>query len=521
MIEFLPPRDGAFGDFDAPDFVGFDGDATDDFGDEPPRSRWLTALAVIGVTGLLAGGVIAAAPWDGDQTATPTTSTTPPTTTPPLTTSPRVTTTTEPSLPPGVSANIPGMLATDPAPYVLVFAESIDDGNKYDVLGSLDPIEVWMSPDASRSAGRWVVIDSRETSSDVQALRRDATRVDAGTRPALLIARPDGVVEIEVPVSDGVPFSVSGFGLTLPELIRIASTVRIDARGIDHGDLLAAGGPFDGLQQRVAEDVAWNPGGFSNSTPDAISAYVDESGSKWIQVSVDAPDSRTQLLDELIGLTPVQKSTLSLRGLSGMFSLSERFDSVKVVRSDVNVGISFITFGLPDRRIVTVAGQIDVDELLSFAAQLELAEPGDWRDAVIEASEAGGVGTQGSPPTIIGESALGEWQAQIYGSVGSWWVAINGRALSMGELFAPETGPRLTSYRSIDKTFILVTNTWPNEGRRVLIVQAGQGAALALVQIQDSPLYALVAELDATLPYTVQWLDADGGPVPGPELATP
>ena len=35
MIEFLPPRDGAFGDRDAADFVGLDGFDDDDFDDEP------------------------------------------------------------------------------------------------------------------------------------------------------------------------------------------------------------------------------------------------------------------------------------------------------------------------------------------------------------------------------------------------------------------------------------------------------------------------------------------------------
>ncbi len=42
MIEFLPPRDHAFGDADAADFVGLDDtDDTDDttFDDEPPQSR--------------------------------------------------------------------------------------------------------------------------------------------------------------------------------------------------------------------------------------------------------------------------------------------------------------------------------------------------------------------------------------------------------------------------------------------------------------------------------------------------
>lgn len=519
MIEFLPPRDGVFGEAEVADFVGFDGDASEAFEDEPPRSRWLTALAVVGVTGLIAGGVIAAAPWDGEDVATPPTTTVPPTV--PPTTAPLPTTTTEPGLPPGVSADVPGMLPIGPTSFVLVFAESISDANKYEVLGSLDPIEVWMSSDASRNAGRWIVIDSRETSSDVQSLRRDATRVEAGIRPALLVARPDGVIEIEVPVSDGVPFSISGFGVGLPELIRVASTVRVDARGIDHGDLLAPGGPFDGLDRRVAEDVAWSPGGFSNSTPDAISAFVDGTGGEWIQVSVDAPDPTTQLLDELTGMTPVDPATLSLPGLEGLYSLSGRFDSVKVVRSDVVVGIGFVTFALRDGRVVTVAGQIESDELLAFAAKLELAEPDGWTDAVIEASDAG-VNQQGSPPVNIGESALGEWQAQIYGSSSALWVAINGRYISMGETLDPEIGPHLTVYRSIDKALIFITNTWPNVGRRVVITQPGlEPQDLPLVQIPDSPLSALVVELDATLPYTVQWLDADGVLVPGPEVATP
>ena len=521
MIEFLSPRDGAFGESDTPDFVGFDGDATDDFGDEPQRSRWLTALAVIGVTGLLAGGVIAAAPWDNDPAATPTTTTTP-TTTPPPTTAPRTTTTTEPGLPPGVSADIPGMLPAGPTPYVLSWAQSIARQFEGNTFG--DPIEVWMSPDASRGTGRWIIVDATVNDGGYQRLRRNAVRVDAGTRPAQFIEHPDGVVEIEVrpPAVDGGLFSVFGFGLGLPELIRVASTVRVDASEIDMGDLLAPGGPFDGLGQRAADDIAWIPGGFSNSAADAISQFADESGTGiWIQVSVDSADPTTQLLDELIGLTRVQPSTLSLRGLAGLYSLSERFDSVAVARSDVVVGLKVVRFALTDGRIVTVIGQVDIDELLAFAGQLELATLQEWEAAIIDTFDSGNF-PQGGPQVDVkvGGPPLSDWQAYVYASLASVQLNISGPNFYVSESLDQALGPRLTVYRSIDRAFLVVTNTWPDPGRRVVITQPGlEPNEVPLVPVDDTALHALVVELDASLPYDVFWLDRWGAPAPGPAQA--
>lgn len=73
MIEFVTPRDGAFGASDLADFVGFDGEQAAEFGDEPPRSKWLVAMAGVVVTGLIGVGIIAAAPWGSTPDAAPTT----------------------------------------------------------------------------------------------------------------------------------------------------------------------------------------------------------------------------------------------------------------------------------------------------------------------------------------------------------------------------------------------------------------------------------------------------------------
>ena len=76
LIEFLPPDERAFGPVDGAGgagevFVGFDDDAWGDPDDDEPSSRWLPVLAGIAVVGLLAGGVVAAAPWSGDPDAAP------------------------------------------------------------------------------------------------------------------------------------------------------------------------------------------------------------------------------------------------------------------------------------------------------------------------------------------------------------------------------------------------------------------------------------------------------------------
>ncbi len=422
------------------------------------------------------------------------------------------------------------MLPAGPTSYVLGWAQSFVDQFEADTFG--DPIEVWMSPDASRGTGRWIVIDALETGLN-ELLRRDAVRVDAVARPALVIEHPDGVVEIEVepPTGDGGPFSISGFGVGLPELIRIASTIRIGARAIDApqidapeidmGDLLAPGGPFDGLELRASDDVAWTPGGFSNSTPEAMSGFTDESGSAWIQVSVDPADPMTQLLDELIGLSPVDPSTLSLPGLTGLFALSERFDSVTVARSDTIDGLKVVGFALPDGRIVRAIGQVDIDDLLAFAGQLELATSEEWKSAIIDTLD-GGDGLQVGPQldVQVGESPLGDWQAQVYGSWDSLQLNIFGQSFYVSESLEQQLGPRLTIYRSIDRALLVVTNTWPNQGRRVVITQPGlDPQEVPLVPVGDTALHALVVELDASLPYEVQWLDRWGAPVPGPAQA--
>lgn len=510
MIEFLPPREGAFGSAEEVDFVGFDGDGDVGFDDEPPRSRWLTVLAVVGVTGLLAGGVIAAAPWDGEEVATP------PTTVPaPTTTVPRATTTVapEPTLPSGYDTNPPGMLLAGPSSFQLASARS-----NQGYLSGGDPLEVWMSPDAARANGRWVVIDSREQMGDFQTLREGAVRIDVGGRRALMSVASDGVVEVTLPPTDGVEFAITTFGLELTEIARIAGTVTIDARGIDHGDLLDPGGPFDGLERRAAENIEWYPWVGMVGMPDAWSSFVDAAAGEWVQVTVDQPTPTERLLADLVAAVPVDVAALDPDELAGLAALTDRVadpSTIVVATDSRETAYSVVRFELPDGQLVTVSSPTDLTDALGLSVLLELAEPDAWREASIETMNGPGVEIESGPPTDIGDGGLGmdRWTAQI----DQTWFSIGGPDYYYSSPFEPVSGPTVTAYRSLEQAFLLVTNTWPNDGLRVVVAQPGLEAQEAdLRQVGDTPVYAAALQIDGDLAVAISWFDLDGVPVEGP-----
>lgn len=511
MIEFLPPRDGAFGSGEEVDFVGFDGDGEIGFDDEPPRSRWLTALAVVGVTALLAGGVIAAAPWDGGEVATP------PTTVPvPTTTTPRPTTTVapEPTLPPGFETDPPGMLLTAPSRFQLGGAQS---NQGFGSPGG-DPVEVWMSPDAARSTGRWVVIDSREQMGDYENFGEGAVRIDAGGRPALMSVASDGVVEVEVTPTDGVGFAITTFGLDLPEITRIAATLTIDASGIAHGDLLDPGGPFDGLELRSAENIDWYPWGGMIGQPDAWSIFVDPATSEWVQVMIGRPTPTERLLTDLVTTVPVDVATLDPDELADLAVLTDRVTdpNTLVIGTDSReTAYRVVRFALADGQLVTVASPTDLDDALELSTLLELADADTWRDASIETVNGPGVEFETDPPTAIGGGGTGteRWTAQIEQT----WLSISGNDYYLNSPFEPVSGPTALAYRSLDHAFLLVTNTWPNDGLRVVVEQPGlEPQESDLRQVGDTPVYAAALQIDGDLPVAISWFDLDGVPVGGP-----
>jgi hypothetical protein len=108
---------------------------------------------------------------------------------------------------------------------------------------------------------------------------------------------------------------------------------------------------------------------------------------------------------------------------------------------------------------------------------------------------------------------MDRWTAQI----DQTWFSISANEYYFSSQFEPVSGPTVTAYRSLEHAFLLLTNTWPNDGLRVIVEQPGlEPQEVDLRQVGDTPVYALAAEIDGDLPVTISWFDLDGAPVEGP-----
>ena len=502
MIEFLPPRADAFGPSDTADFVGVDADLDDVFDDEPPRSRWLTALAVLGVLGFLAGGVIAAEPWSGD-TATP-----PATTAAPTTTAPAPTTTTEPveRVPPGVAVEPAGWLPTTSSRFQLAGAYSqptplggVESGN---------PFVLWTSPNASRSAGRWVAVEARMPGE--RDMYRDPVAIDIAGSPALVSASADGVAEVLLRRTvTGSPIAVTAFGLGLDQLLAVVAGVSVTDGDVAVTDdsLVSPGGPLDGLTAVVDGAPSWSPYWPQSYQPQALSYFGDPSTERWIQVGVAGLDVDNILIDEFLLRRPIDESQLGRADRSRLAELELGGRPVELFTSTADDGIVGAAWFDGRGNEVVAAGDASVSDLLQFVTELAPATADDWKDAVLGEHPAP---WQQVRPTRIGGSTDGNWTAQV----GQGWFWISDVSSGVSQTWQPPSGPDVTVHRSFDRAYVVITNTWPNDGREVRVTQSSATQDATLVQIGDSPFYAVALRIEPAEAFEITWLDLAVQPEP-------
>lgn len=537
MIEFLPPRDGAFGESDTADFVGVDGEDVE-WGDEPPRSRWLTALAVLGVTGLLVGGVVAASPWSGDDAA-PAPSTTIPSPAA-STTVPRATTTTDPDdapLPEWLDDSIPGWVLPEGGRFELAGANSFTD----DQFGIGDPYDVWVSEGATRTSGTWLVVSSMRQQGDYQTLRPNAERIDVDGAPALVSVDDDGVLRVMVDRPDTYRFELTAGGIPLERLLEIAREVQVELNGAGYGDLLDADLRLDGMRRRVTREATsgYGPLGL---TPMASTSYVDPTTGQWVEITMAPRDDDRLLTADLMWSTRVDDATLSADDLDRLGRLRRLGLEAEVRRSLPGSWwpAAAVVWPSVDGTMVSVTGDLDVSTLLDLSVQAVRAAPRQWQ-AAVRVTARGYEGPIADPPVVqIGGDDIAQWQAMVRNDR----LEMYGNGFSSFEPFDPPSGPSLTVYRSLTTAVLIATNTWPNDGLQIVVTQprpspddtdhtdaagttgttgtttpaagVAPGEPTKLVQILDRPVYAAAVQIDPDLPFSVTWFDVEGTPVDGP-----
>jgi hypothetical protein len=431
LIEFLPPDERAFGPADGVGgpgevFVGFDGDAWDDSDDDEPASRWLPVLAGIAVVGLLAGGVVAAAPWTGDvDAAPPSTTATTATPTTLVTPAPLTTATAQP-----VDPSRTGWLL-DPVPSGLTAAffargdEGIDD--------SIGWGEVWAEPDATRTTGRWFSV-LLEPFASWDPTTPEWFRVDVGGRDGYASVDPDGVVSLSFDagqIDASRLVTIDAFGMGLTRMIELADSMSIlddrpqlvDDRPAFTPDLLA------GLEQVAAArtDVELTTRAVLGGPPRTSAFYAGPDRFDVTIVQEQPADlDDPQLLALATTAIPLADGWGPQEGFDGEgLTVGRRtidgFDIVVARWQEDDTAVSLLTTG-------------DLIDLLATIPDVQFASAEDWAAAERRARNVAFPQTSEprTPPGItIGSGTLADgaatvWTVLHWASSDEWSVRVGG-----------------------------------------------------------------------------------------------
>jgi hypothetical protein len=480
-IEFLTPDVHAFGESTHAEFVGVDRNDRSDDDARVTGPRWPRRGAGALIVGLLAVGVVAAEPWaDTDDGATPGSTVSPPPalagSAPNRTASTtdggeRLTPATDPlaDVPRSPVGFVVDQLPTDD--WVFTGNYSVPEAEALPA----DPMEIWATPDATRTTGRWVSIRIVE---NVQHLAASATRTIAGTRPATVVDR-SGVAIVRVDDADrGVAYELEGFGLSLEAMLDLAANVEVEGSSLDMG---AASGRLEGMRLEVADlQPPWSTA--SLGKPRAVTNYFDIVGERGVEIALRPADASaaTRLL-----LEPTdQRGTFLLSGDPWQ-----------------PVALRPVADGL-----VTVTGyQVDHRSVTAIADSIRRASPDEWTSLIVRTNRGvdtaqtadrrdsrgqRGVLLDGSPWTGVqtprfafGGSPRGTW----YGEVGPS-VVTQVQALS---------NPRLT--------VLVATVAWPDP-ERTLRVTIGDRPMIEvpLEPLGDEPVFGAVFPFTELEPYTYE-----------------
>jgi hypothetical protein len=526
LIEFLVPDERAFGGADGLGgdgdvFVGFDDDRWADPDDDEPSSRWLPALAGIAVVGLLVSGVLAAAPWSADSSASP-----PPTSVP----------STSLSAPTTIVAPAPLTTATvapldpartgwllDPVPADLTpafFARGDDRDNSVDALGDASAWgEVWAEPGATRTSGRWFSV-TLEPFASWDPATPEWFRVDVAGRAGHATVEPDGVVALSYdagPTDATLPavlVTIDAFGLGLDAMIELADSSGIvdDRWDVTRPELL------EGFEQVAAgrTDVELTARAILGGPPRTSAFYA---GPDRYDVTIvqeqpaDLDDPR--LLALATTVIPLADGWGPQAGFDG--------DGLTLGRRTIDGFDIVVARWREEDRTVSVLTTGDLVDLLAVIPDVRLASAEEWAAAERQAQNVAIPRTTEprTPPGItVGTGTVSDvttaWSVQHWASNDDWMVRVGDETYE-GALRHPTMA--VVPVTIGDVTLLIARSSEPGTSL-VVTDAAGNTATVELVATEsaagsssvdvDRETWAGVAAVESAAAFSAEVVAADG-----------
>lgn len=503
-VELLTPNVRAFGT--GADLALIDDDDVGDAAfDDEPRSPWTMVVAGLLVLALILVGVVAAAPWQGDDV----TAVTVPTTVPPPST-------TSPATAPDAGIDVPTPIAGEPG-----WTATPPDGWTETAFVNVGPgvtderLEVWASTGAQWANGDWLALHTQSLADAM--LLENATRFSVDDRTVVMRTDASGVTTTQVaiatsgldPMQTTVTFDLASHGLSLDRLTAFIAGFDppLGYEPVDLTSFAGADGPLAGMTQIWSDQVT---GGFSRLTGAITQGWIAsaDGGRTGIGIGI------SEIGPDIDAVLPVIDEPVATVPLAAGRPASETVTVWRDGRIDDRV---FATWIVGDTRVTALGYRVDLATFVDTVASATLATDRHWADLVDQQLD---LPTTDVDADLDGAMADGtSWSGVVSPQQLGFSTAINGWATGLGS----SDGSTIRRFTAVDVDAVLAMVPDDDPATQMVVTLAdGTSVVVPLVEMGDSARRAgLWADTSlANEPVAAELLDATGdvtfGEVLGP-----
>ena len=378
-----------------------DDDDTDPFGDrgtnttvdDPGGPRWVGPVAALALIAFIGYGVVTSATSTGIPKAAPVSSpalvlpTTQPIPTP---------TTVAPPVVPYYAADPPREFTVEAADFVALQRSPSDAQGNY---------QLWATPDASGTSGSWFSIYSNQVGGD-SLLAVDAYRVQSDDRPMAISRTSTGQSVVQYFVNRSVSITLTAFGWSDADLVRLAQSVIAD-----DGDVSLADPSLVDGYQLITSVQPWLAVMGTPSEQIYYASSNDPDGGVGVNVAKRPPPSAGgATLDRQIALQ-------FLLDHQTQFEVDGHIAVAGATTDQFQVSLASWIAG---DHIVTVYGAVPVSQLISIARTVHQVSFESWNGMQFQAARYSSDNNFGNYqetdplPVSFGTDAAGQpWAIQV------------------------------------------------------------------------------------------------------------